>query len=264
MTAPLTPPPHHQPHSVGGWGTPSSGPPVAYGQDEGPGIRAELREAAVIMAAVAAAGALLGLLWLWLAPRVPLVADSDAVYLGDTEGEQAIGIDGTFTLLAVGFGALSALVVFLVRRRGGIPLVAGLAVGGLLGALLAWRLGVWLGPAQDVVAHAKEVGKGVTFDAPLKLEARGALLVWPVTAMLVHLCLTALFGPRDPDPYADLHAYGPYGPPPADGSGQGPGHPPGGWGQTAPPGPQPEDTPPADHQDRSPHAPPEDPRPGRP
>lgn len=178
-------------------------------------MKTEVREAAVITAAVALGGVLLGLLWVWLAPHVPLVGDQVdkgwVVYLKDTEGEQAIGVDGTFALLALAFGAVSAAVVFLLRRRGGVPLVVGLGLGGLLGSLLAWRLGVWLGPPQDVIAHAKSVGKGVTFSAPLKLGAWGALLAWPLGALLVHLGLTALFGPRDPEPYGD----GPYGVPPA-------------------------------------------------
>jgi hypothetical protein len=173
-------------------------------------MKTEVREAAVITVATALGGALLGVLWWWLAPQVPLVSDSSAVYLKDTEGEQAIGVDGTFTLLALGFGLVTALVVFLVRRRGGIPLVFALTLGGILGSLLAWRLGVWLGPTQDVVAHAKEVGKGVTFDAPLELNAKGALLAWSVSALLVHLGLMALFGIRDPEP----HQQNPYPPAP--------------------------------------------------
>lgn len=173
-------------------------------------MKTEVREAAVVTVAVALAGVLLGVLWWWLAPHVPLVADDSAVYLKDTEGEQAIGVDGTFTLLALAFGAVSAVVVFLVRRRGGVPLVVALAVGGVLGSLLAWRIGIWLGPTQNVVAHAKHVGKGVTFSAPLKLGAKGALLAWSLAGLVVHLGLTALFGPRDPDPYAS-----PYGAPPA-------------------------------------------------
>lgn len=187
---------------------------VSYGQD-GPGMKTELREAAVITVAVALAGALLGVLWAWLTPHVPLVADATAVYLKDTEGEQAIGVDGTFTLLALGFGAVSALVVFLLRRRGGVPLVIALALGGLLGSLLAWRIGIWLGPTQNVVAHAKAVGKGITFSAPLKLGAKGALLAWSLSALVVHLGLMALFGPRDPDPY-EQHPHQPTQPgPPA-------------------------------------------------
>ncbi|GHI08405.1 AAA family ATPase [Streptomyces cellostaticus] len=208
MTAPLTPPPpphDDSPHQV--WQAPPAGGPVAgpYEQD-GPGMKTEVREAAVITVAVALGGVLLGLLWSWLAPHVPLVGDeadrSWVVYLKDTEGEQAVGADGTFALLGLGFGLVSAVAVFLLRRRGGVPLVVALGLGGLLGSLLAWRLGIWLGPESDVIAHAKAVGKGVTFSAPLKLGAKGALLAWPLGALLVHLGLTALFGPRDPElPY---------------------------------------------------------------
>ncbi|WP_237533601.1 AAA family ATPase, partial [Streptomyces sp. SID685] len=173
-------------------------------EEDGPGMRTEAREAAVLTVLVTVCGALLGLLWWHLAPQVPLVGDrsgnSWVVYLKDTEGEQAVGVDGTFTLLALAFGAVSGLAAFLWRRRGGVPLVVGLALGGLLGSLLAWRLGVWLGPTSDVIAHARAVGKGVTFPAPLRLGAKAALLSWPFAAVLVHLGLTALFGPRDPEP----------------------------------------------------------------
>ncbi|MFF7241165.1 AAA family ATPase [Streptomyces collinus] len=209
MTAPLTPPPpphDDSPHQVR-QAPPPAGAPVAgpYEQD-GPGMKTEVREAVLITLAVALSGVLLGLLWWWLAPHVPLVGDqvdkSWVVYLKDTEGEQAIGVDGTFALLSLAFGAVSAVVVFLLRRRGGVPLVVALGLGGLLGAVLAWRLGVWLGPTSDVIAHARAVGKGVTFSAPLKLGAKGALLAWPLAGLLVHLGLTALFGPRDPEiPY---------------------------------------------------------------
>lgn len=171
-------------------------------------MKTELREAAVITVALALGGVLLGLLWWWLAPHVPLIGDEVdknwVVYVKDTEGEQAVGVDGTFILLGLAFGLVSAVVVFLLRRRGGVPLAVALGLGGLLGSLLAWRLGVWLGPESDVLAHAQAVGKGVTFSAPLELSAKGALLAWPLAGLLVHLGLTALFGPRDPElPYGE-------------------------------------------------------------
>ncbi|MFF9686304.1 ABC transporter permease [Streptomyces sp. NPDC014623] len=200
MTAPLTPP--HQPRPNDPWQAPPSGSHALPGeQPDAAERRAELRQGGVIAAVLTVAGVLLGLLWLWLAPRVPLVSDDTAVFLKNSEGEEAMGADGTFVLLALAFGLVSAVAVFLFRRRGGIPLVVGLALGGLLGSLLAWGIGTWFGPTSDVVAHAKEAGKGVTFDAPLELHAVGAaILAWPVAAMIVHLGLTALFGPRDPEP----------------------------------------------------------------
>ncbi|MFJ3716079.1 AAA family ATPase [Streptomyces sp. NPDC090057] len=205
MTAPLTPPP--PPHDDSAHqvrqAPPAAAPFAGMYEQDGPGMKTEVREAAVVTVAVTLGGVLLGLLWWWLAPHVPLIADqvdkSWVVYIKDTEGEQAVGVDGAFTLLGLAFGLVSAVVVFLWRRRGGVPLVVALGLGGLLGSLLAWRLGVWLGPESDVIAHAKAVGKGVTFSAPLKLGAKGALLAWPLAALLVHLGLTALFGPRDPE-----------------------------------------------------------------
>ncbi|WP_406149910.1 ABC transporter permease [Streptomyces sp. NBC_01012] len=226
MTAPLTPPPHEpesQSESRAGdpsgsqpydpWQVPASGSHLLPGERLGPQERrAELRQAGVVAGVLTVAGVLLGLLWLWLAPRVPLVSDDTAVLLKNSEGEEAIGADGTFVLLALAFGLVSAVAVFLFRRRGGIPLVVGLALGGLVGSLIAWGVGTWFGPTSDVVAHAKEVGKGVTFDAPLELHAVGAaMLAWPVAAMIVHLGLTALFGPRDPEP-SGWGGGGSYGP----------------------------------------------------
>ncbi|MFC4497451.1 hypothetical protein ACFPA8_25290 [Streptomyces ovatisporus] len=179
----------------------------------GPGARREAFDGLLCALVVTVLGVGLGLMWLWLAPRVPLVTVDGAVFLKDPEGEEAIGADGTFVLLAVGFGVVTGALAFLRSRGGGVGLVVGLAVGALLGSVLAWRLGVWLGPDTDLVAAAKAAGAGKTFDGPLKLQAKSALLVWPLLALIVHLTLTGLFGKRDPEP-EDPH----YPPPGADGS----------------------------------------------
>ncbi|MFJ8693205.1 DUF2567 domain-containing protein [Streptomyces roseolilacinus] len=232
MSAPL-PPPHRPPsehvpndaaprtlpngetpggHTV--WPPPAH--PYAKGEEAAPDTAAEVRQGAAVLLAVAAAGIALGLLWLWRAPRTPLVSDGTSVLLAESEAEHAVGADAVFILLALAFGALSALAVFLWHRRGGVAVVVGLALGGVLGSVLGWGTGTLLGPTHDVVAHARAVGEGVVFDAPLELQAYGALLAWPVAAMLVHLGLTALFGPRDPEPEWDLTAYDPPPPPPGD------------------------------------------------
>ncbi|MEK9519758.1 DUF2567 domain-containing protein [Streptomyces sp. NPDC087908] len=199
MTAPLTPP--HQPSSHDpDWPPP---PPPLSGPAGDPITAAEVVQGVLVTLVSAIAGAVLGVLWLNLAPRILLISDGKGVYLRNSEGESAIGADGTFVLLALAFGAVAALVVFLLRRRGGVPLVLGLALGGVLGSLLAWGLGAYFGPTSDVVAHAKAVGPNVTFEAPLELNlGAAAMLAWPLAAMIVHLGLTAAFGPRDAEPEA--------------------------------------------------------------
>ncbi|MCX5407878.1 hypothetical protein OHA37_28915 [Streptomyces sp. NBC_00335] len=160
----------------------------------------DIRDGAAIALVIGVAGVLLGLLWVWLAPRVQYVSNGEAVFLRDTESEARIGSDATFLLLSVGFGVLSALAVFLWRRSGGAAQVVGLAVGSVFAALVGWRVGLWLGPSSDLVAAARKAGKGVPFEAPLELLAHGALLGWPMAAVVVHLGLTALWGTRDPAP----------------------------------------------------------------
>ncbi|MFI1220716.1 MULTISPECIES: ABC transporter permease [unclassified Streptomyces] len=221
VTAPLTPP--HQPGPHDPWQAPPSGSHLEtpFAAPDDPDTATELRQAVAVVVLVALAGIALGLLWVWLAPRVPLVSDDTAVFLKNSEGEEAIGADGTFVLLAIGFGVLSAAAVFWRLRRGGVLVVVGLALGALLASLLAWRVGIWLGPSSDVVARAREAGQGVTFDAPLELHAVWvAVLAWPFAAMGIHLLLTAAFGPRDVEP--DWSGYTGYGGGPVQGPLAGP------------------------------------------
>ncbi|WP_433548096.1 ABC transporter permease [Streptomyces sp. CA-294286] len=227
MTAPLTPP--HQPSPHDPWQTPvgdeqeaTPTEPSADGSADGdPDLATDIRRAVVVLVVMAVAGLALGLLWVWLAPKVPLVSTDKAVFLKDTEGEEAAGAEGTFVLLGAAFGLVSGALVFWLHRRGGVPVVVALLLGGLFGSWLGWMAGGWFGPTADVVAHAKTVGTGVVFDAPLKLEAKGALLAWPFVAVLVHLGLTAVWGVRDPEPEFEWGAY--YGAPGTQAGETGPG-----------------------------------------
>jgi hypothetical protein len=164
---------------------------------KGERLTAELVRGLLVALLVAVCGVALGLLWLWLSPRVPMVSDGQAVYLKDTEGEEAIGGDGTFVLIALVLGALAAGAVFWRFRKGGVGVVLGLALGGAVASVIGWRLGVWLGPSTDIVAHAQQVGPKVVFDGPLELRAKSAIVAWPAASMVVHLALTYAFDTKD-------------------------------------------------------------------
>ncbi|MFC8720585.1 hypothetical protein [Kitasatospora sp. NPDC057198] len=166
-----------------------------------PPLGDELRIGAVITGVGAVLGVVLGLLWLWLAPRVGYSVQDNHILYRDPEGEELIGAVGVFSLLGLGLGLLTSLGAFLWTRArgGGIGVAVGLAAGGLLGSIIAWKLGTHLGATSDLRAHARAVGDGGTFDGPLELSAKGALMVWPMTAMIVLLFLSATFGKREPD-----------------------------------------------------------------
>ncbi|MBB4922813.1 hypothetical protein [Kitasatospora kifunensis] len=162
----------------------------------------ELRVGAPILLACLLLGLLLGALWYWLAPEVPLVVHGQSVLYVDPEGEQRAGADGTFVLLGLAFGLITAVGAFLLTRGrgGGIVVAVMLALGGLAGSLIAWPLGIALGPTKDLIGHAKQVGDGHTFNEALQLSAHGALFAWPMAALVALLALTAAFGKREQDP----------------------------------------------------------------
>ncbi|MFJ4669257.1 hypothetical protein [Kitasatospora purpeofusca] len=162
----------------------------------------ELRVGAATVLACLVLGVVMGALWVWLAPKVPLVVDGNKILYADPEGEQRAGADSVFVLLGLGAGLLTALGAFLFTRRrgGGISVAVGLAVGGLLASVGAWGLGRWLGPSRDLVAQARRVGNGGHFSADIDLGAYGAVLAWPMAAMVLLLALSAAFGKREEDP----------------------------------------------------------------
>ncbi|MEZ0067588.1 MFS family permease [Streptacidiphilus sp. MAP12-20] len=179
--------------------------PPADRRDRAREIRRELVIGAALVLGSALAGLLFGLLWHALAPRVPLYSDGSAVYLRDPEGEQQIAADGVFALIGACFGVAAAILTYLLcRKRGGTGLGVpiGLTLGGLAAGWVALQLGIHLGQ-QDIIKLAQSVPKGTTFSRPLQLDAKTAMVGWPMAALLALLAATALFTPKDP-----LHSQG--------------------------------------------------------
>ena len=62
-----------------------------------------------VTAALAVAGAPLGLLWAWLAPTVPVInAGQNGIVVNDPSPEEYIAADGWFTLIGFAFGMVAA------------------------------------------------------------------------------------------------------------------------------------------------------------
>ena len=138
-------------------------------------------------AAVAALlGPLAGLLWAWTAPAVRYVIVQGEPLLADPEGQGPIGIDVRFAVISLVAGLLCGAAAYAAGGRGNdVALLLGLAAGGCVAALLAWRTGhlVGLGDFHDAVRHARD-GTAVTGVADLR--ARGVLVFWPVSAVAAY------------------------------------------------------------------------------
>lgn len=157
--------------------------------------RSELRAAAVIVVALAAIGLLLGFIWYEVAPRLDFTVVRQSGHLvglqNDPESEAKVAADSLFAIITGAFGIASAAALWTRRGLRGPVLLLVLALASLLGAVIAWRFGLWLGrhPTHAEAARLLQT-PGATLHKPLDLQAKGTLFFQPLTAVLVWLiCL---------------------------------------------------------------------------
>ncbi|GAA0425191.1 hypothetical protein Aca07nite_33750 [Actinoplanes capillaceus] len=205
--------PSEQPAGPSGPSTPEDGPrPVAAGAglsqawqqmwrlNEGSRRpwRRSLAVAAGTAATIAVLGVLLGLLWAWLTPTVPVVLTGAGKAQAYDMSERYVAADGWMTLLGLGFGVLVTLGAWLILRRDRGPYLLG---GVVVGTLVA---GHWVAPSVGELLGrgAYEEWKataqiGATYLAPPEVQSLGPTLI---PAFVAAILLTLLAGwSNDPD-----------------------------------------------------------------
>ena len=149
----------------------------------------DVRAALLVSGASVAAGVLVGPVWRWVAPLSAFRKEGGAaVPVG--AAETAVAADGWFAVCSGLAGILVALGVVLLVRTGRLGSLVGLAAGGLLGAVVAWRTGLLLSP-PPVPESLAGVPAGERFDGPLRISAAGVLLAWPTTAVITFFAVVA-------------------------------------------------------------------------
>lgn len=152
----------------------------------------------LVLLACVLAGILTGLVWELVTPLPQFqVVGRRAISSGAIEDETAVAADGWFAVCSGVAGILSAIAVFLRVRSARMSALVGLTLGGLLASLLAWRVGVLLGP-DSVRAGAAGMSDGGTLSGPLRLSAVGVLFAWPLTALITYFALAAGLDPNHP------------------------------------------------------------------
>jgi hypothetical protein len=147
-------------------------------------------EIGLVLVACVIAGVVTGLVWELVTPLAQFTIDGDRLVSPEVEGETAVAADGWFAVCTGVAGILSAVAVFARVRTARISALAGLTLGGLLASVIAWRVGVPLGP-DSLRAQAAGLYDGDIVSGPLRLSAHGVLFTWPLTAVITYFALAA-------------------------------------------------------------------------
>jgi hypothetical protein len=155
---------------------------------------------AVLIAGLVLLAAPAGLLWSAVAPRYTVERKDSGIEFPNIESTKAfVGADGTYVVILLVLGLLTGLLAWRFGKQYGPATVLGLAVGGLLGAWIAARVGLM--PGRTAVMAA--LGDSSTRRGPIDLylgvrdqktgdlALRGAwgAVAWPVGSLVAFLSL---------------------------------------------------------------------------
>jgi hypothetical protein len=146
-------------------------------------LRRHLLTATVATLVTALPGALVGFVWQAISPSVRYVVLDGKPILADPETQALISTDGRYAILTALAGLVCGAAAYLAAGRGtDIAMAAGLALGGIGAALLAWRVGHQIG--LSAFEHAVRGARDGTFvTGPASLHATGAVVFWPIVAL---------------------------------------------------------------------------------
>ena len=126
-------------------------------------------------------GVLGGLVWLWLADPAEWEVTARGITLTEEAARGQFGVVVTFVSIGAvtcfGWGGVAGHVL----RELGWVLVPVFATVAVLASLIAWRVGVALGPTdpRDVI----DPSLGDRLPAPLEIDAVAPFIVWPMFAL---------------------------------------------------------------------------------
>jgi MFS family permease len=160
-----------------------------------PSRRLDLLAGLLTVAITVLAGAPVGLLWAAVGPHVDVVVDERGPVLREPGTDVFIAADGYFLAAVLLAGVVTGLVAWRLGRRHGPAVVPALAVGGLLAAFVAARVGgqVGLPEAQEALRS----GQFGVIEVALRLRAWEAMLGWPVAALTAYLAVALLYEEHD-------------------------------------------------------------------
>lgn len=145
----------------------------------------------ILAVAAIATGALLGVLWWRLTPRVDLFVADGKGYPQGFQPEGYMSADGIAAVLCAVAGLVFGVAIVLLARRWSedppsrvyLALLSSIGAG-LLGSAALWLTGDLL-DTTDLAAQLAVAQEGDTVIAPLRMRIPAALLLWPMASVAV-------------------------------------------------------------------------------
>jgi hypothetical protein len=154
-----------------------------------------------VLVAYAVVGVVAGIVWerVWTPPS-EIVQQHKPYYVDYGSLRRVFSGTGLYVLVGGAASAVVSLAVSLLTRRRELFTLVAVVLGSTIAALLMWKVGVRLGPA-DPKAAAATAADNTLLPGNLAVSGRSPYLIWPMTSLFVlALVFFAWPGSRSPDP----------------------------------------------------------------
>ncbi len=169
--------------------------------------RAGVRALLGAVAAMLLLGAAVGWLWDTLARPAQWQVTERGILLTEEASGRQVGVELLFVALGAVASLLAGLVVGHLLRRLGWVVVPVVVLGAGAASVVAWRVGLWLGPGDPAATPDPQVGQRIP--AELAVDSLASFVVWPMAGLVGVLLVTWLVGrprrvtgPPEPAPHA--------------------------------------------------------------
>lgn len=164
---------------------PAFGAPSVLPTEASPSLVQDVRAGLTAAVVTVLVGAPVGLLWAAVAPRVEVIVSAAGAQLAEPGTSAFIAGDGYFLLAVLLAGVVGGLLAWRLGRDHGPAVVIGLTLGGLAAAYVAMRVGSTVG--LEEVQQAVDAGQQGALELSLRLRASEALVGWPVGALMAYV-----------------------------------------------------------------------------
>lgn len=150
------------------------------------------------IAAMLVLGVVAGLLWLWLASPAEFKVTDQGAILDEEASKGRFGVIVTFVLIGVVVAFLWGFFAGRVLHERGWTMVPVFALVAVAAALIAWKIGVALGPPDPSTVKGAKLGDSIP--EQLTVDAIAPFLVWPIFAIAGQFLAVYLSGNRGHEP----------------------------------------------------------------